>query len=74
MRLCEDPVQLPDVTEGEGSQKDPERRRRHHPVTEDFFSRSRSQHVGVIDVRRPCDHGVDQGEDLATRKRPTDTS
>jgi hypothetical protein len=35
-------------------------------VIENLGCRSRTQHIGVVDMGRPGHHGMDQGEHLAT--------
>ena len=70
-RVTDHLFELTDVTEGEGTQERPERRRCHHLMGQHLGRRSRPQHVGMIDVRGTGHHGVDQGQDLAARSEPT---
>ena len=71
-RLSQHPVELTDVAEGEGPQERAERRRRHHPVTENRLGGPRTQDVGVIDVGPARRHGVHEGQNLAARQSPAD--
>ena len=43
-------------------------------MTEHRLGGPRSQHVGVVDVGSARRHGVHQGEHLASREGPTDTT
>lgn len=65
--LADDRLELADVTEGERPQEGAQGRRRHDPVREDRFGRTGAQHVSVVDVSGAGDHGVDDGEHLASR-------
>jgi hypothetical protein len=60
-------VELTDMTDGEGPQERPTRRPGHHPMPQDQFGLSRSEHVGVIDAITPSDHRVHQRHPLAPR-------
>ena len=64
--------ELADMTERERSQERPQRRGGHHPMRQHRTAGAGPQHVGVIDVGCPGDHGVDQGEHLAARTGPAD--
>ena len=64
--FCHHGVELAQVTEGEAPQERAERRRRHHPMSQDLIAGPGAQHVGVVDVAGPGHHGVYQGEHLAS--------
>ena len=73
-RLCQHPVELTDVAEGEGPEERAQRGGRHHPVPEHRLGGPRAQHVGVVDVGTSRRHGVHQRQHLASRQSPTDTT
>ena len=50
--LADDGFELADMPEREGTQERPQRRRRHHPMTEHPGGRAGTQQVGVIDVAK----------------------
>jgi hypothetical protein len=66
-QLAGDPVELADVAEGERAQPGPDRGRRHHAVTQHALGRPGAQQLGVVDAVTAGEHGVDQGEQLASR-------
>jgi hypothetical protein len=62
------------MTEGERTQERAQRGWRHHPMGKHRLSGTGTQHVGMVDVAAAGHHGVHQGQDLASRKRSTDTT
>jgi hypothetical protein len=72
--LTDHRVELADVSEAKGTEKGPKRRWRHHPVGQHGTCRSGAQHVGVIDVARSGDDGMDECAHLTTGQRTTDPS
>jgi len=63
-----DGVELPDVPEGEGTQKRAQRRRRPHP-REHLPHAAVAQHVEVIDAVRAGEHPADHAGRLDRRVR-----
>ena len=57
------------MTEREGPQERPQRRGSHHPERQHPLRRTRTQHVGMIDMRTARDDRVHQRQDLAARTR-----
>ena len=57
---------------GEGAKEGAQGGGGHHPVWEHRLGRTRSQHVGMVDVAPARRHGVDQGQHLASGKGTTD--
>jgi hypothetical protein len=66
-RLCEQPVQLADMTEGERAQERAQRRRRRQPAAEQPVRTSRPEHVGVVDAVGAKHHRQQQRHHLAAR-------
>ena len=62
------------MTERERPQKRPQRRRGHHPMPQHRGRRSRSQHVGVIDVRSTHAQRVGERQHFAPRASTADTA
>jgi hypothetical protein len=63
-------VELADIAEGEGPQERPDGGRGHHVVSEDVAGRAGSEQVDMVDVVPAGGHGVDQGQQLASRTVP----
>jgi hypothetical protein len=62
-------VELTDVSEAAAPEEGPERRRRHHLVTEHGCGRTRAEHVGILDAVRPDNHRVHERRHAAPGKR-----
>ena len=67
-------LELADVAEGEGPEEGPERRGRHHLVTEHRRAGAGAQHVCVVDMARTRHDRVHEREDLSSGERAAESS